>query len=124
MAGHPRATRIASSRRVAHRSATDGPLRARGVAFHSGNHKELYVRSLSKLVGYAALPMVASAALAGQTITVVEHPVNETTIHTSRPGVDAVGDILSFANAVFYAANKVQVAKDQGFCVRTEVGKS
>lgn len=71
-----------------------------------------------------ALLLTGSVAVAGEKIALVEHPVNETTIHTAKPGTDAVGDILSFANPVFDAANKTQVASDQGFCVRTVVGKS
>ncbi len=31
---------------------------------------------------------------------------------------------MTFANPVFDAANKHQIGTDQGYCVRTEVGKS
>ena len=72
----------------------------------------------------AILLLASSVALAGEKIALVERPTNETTVHTSKAGTDAAGDILSFANPVFDAANKVQVASDQGFCVRTVVGKS
>ena len=37
---------------------------------------------------------------------------------------DSVGDMLVFANGVFDAENKTQVGTDQGYCVRTIVGKS
>ncbi len=72
----------------------------------------------------AALVLAGSVAVAGEKIVLVEHPTNETTVHTSKAGTDAVGDILSFANPLFDATNKSQVASDQGFCVRTVVGKS
>ncbi len=72
----------------------------------------------------AALLLAGSAACAGERISVVERPVNETTVHTSKSATDSVGDILSFANPVFDAANKVQIASDQGYCIRTVVGKS
>jgi allene oxide cyclase len=62
-------------------------------------------------------------ALAGEQIKVVEHPVGETTVDLPPKG-DSVGDLLVFANAVFDAANKTQVGTDQGYCVRTLVGKS
>jgi allene oxide cyclase len=62
-------------------------------------------------------------ALAGEQLTVVEHPVGETTVDLPPKG-DSVGDLLVFANAVFDAANKTQVGTDQGYCVRTIVGKS
>jgi len=40
------------------------------------------------------------------------------------PKGDSVGDMLVFANGVFDSANKTQVGTDQGYCVRTVVGKS
>ncbi len=67
--------------------------------------------------------LLALPVLAAEQIKVVEHPVNETTIDIGPKG-DSVGDILSFANPVFDAANKAQVGTDQGYCVRTIVGKS
>jgi hypothetical protein len=78
----------------------------------------------SALLACAPLLLAGSIAMAGQKIALIEHPTNETTVHTTKPATDAVGDILSFANPVFDATNKVQVASDQGFCVRTVVGKS
>lgn len=69
----------------------------------------------------ATLP--AMTAWGAQTVKVVEHPVNETTVHVASK-VDALGDLLTFANPVFDAANKTQVGTDQGYCVRVVVGKS
>jgi hypothetical protein len=34
------------------------------------------------------------------------------------------GDMLVFANEIFDAANKTRIGSDQGYCVRTVVGKS
>jgi len=82
------------------------------------------VKHRSILPACAALLMAGSVAVASEKIALVEHPANETTVHTSKAGTDAVGDILSFANPVFDAANKQQVGSDQGFCVRTVAGKS
>jgi allene oxide cyclase len=62
-------------------------------------------------------------ALAAEQIRVVEHPVGETTIDLGAKG-DSIGDLLVFANGVFDSANKVQIGSDQGYCVRTVVGKS
>ncbi len=56
-------------------------------------------------------------------IKLVERPVGETTIDLTAKG-DSIGDMLVFANGVFDAANKTQVGTDQGYCVRTIVGKS
>jgi allene oxide cyclase len=77
-----------------------------------------------KLSVTAAAALLTLPALAAEQIKVVEHPVNEITLNLTKPKTDAVGDVLSFANAVFDAANKVQVGTDQGFCIRTIVGKS
>ena len=62
-------------------------------------------------------------ALAAEQIKVVERPVGETTVDLGAKG-DSIGDLLVFANAVFDAANKAQLGTDQGYCVRTVVGKS
>jgi allene oxide cyclase len=61
--------------------------------------------------------------MAAERIGVVERPVGETTVHRSGDR-DTVGDLLVFANKVYDAANKVEVGSDQGYCVRTVVGKS
>ena len=60
---------------------------------------------------------------AAEQIRVVERPVGETTVDLAAKG-DSVGDMLVFANGVFDAENKTQVGTDQGYCVRTIVGKS
>ena len=65
----------------------------------------------------------AGPAAAGEQIKVVERPVGETTVDLTAKG-DSVGDMLVFANEVFDAANKTRVGSDQGYCVRTVVGKS
>jgi allene oxide cyclase len=62
-----------------------------------------------------------------RTIELVEHADNETVTHTEADPsmmMDTVGDILTFANPVFDAANATQVGTDQGYCIRTEVGNS
>ena len=71
-----------------------------------------------------ALATLASAvALAGTSITVVERATTDAVIDTGAIG-DSVGDLLSFANVVYDADNKKPVGTDQGFCVRTQVGKA
>jgi allene oxide cyclase len=64
-----------------------------------------------------------AAALAAEQLKVVERPVGETTVDLTAKG-DSVGDMLVFANGIFDAANKTQIGSDQGYCVRTSVGKS
>jgi hypothetical protein len=72
----------------------------------------------------AAAALVAVPALAAEQIKIVERPTKEITLNLTTKNVDSVGDLLSFANPLFDAANKAQVGSDQGFCVRTVVGKS
>jgi len=79
--------------------------------------------ALSPAAAAAVLLSLSATVQAGQRLTVVEHPTDEKTINLSGKS-DAVGDLLVFANPVFDAANKVQVGTDQGYCVRTVVGKS
>jgi allene oxide cyclase len=70
----------------------------------------------------AAALLAALPTMAAEQISVVERPVNETTVHRSGDR-DTVGDLLVFANKVYDAANKVEVGSDQGYCVRTVAGK-
>jgi hypothetical protein len=57
----------------------------------------------------------------GRTITVVEHATTDTTTDTGAPD-DSVGDILTFANDVFDAADAAKVGTDNGYCLRTVKG--
>jgi hypothetical protein len=54
---------------------------------------------------------------------VVEHAITDTVIDLGKKG-DSLGNQLAFGNPVYDAANKKQVGRDQGICVRTVVGKS
>jgi allene oxide cyclase len=66
------------------------------------------------LAAALAATALCAPAFAAEHITVVERPVGETT----------VGDMLVLANGIFEAANKAQIGSDQGYCIRTIVGKS
>ena len=74
-------------------------------------------------IGAAFAMAMALPTYAAEKIKVVERPTDETTVDLGAKG-DSIGDLLVFANPVFDAANKVQVGTDQGYCVRTVVGKS
>ena len=74
-------------------------------------------------VAASAAMLLALPVLAGEQIKVVERPVGETTVDLGAKG-DSIGDLLVFANGIFDSANKAQIGSDQGFCVRTIVGKS
>src|ERR1700676_3799994 len=70
-----------------------------------------------------AATLLTLPAFAAEQIKVVERPIGETTVDLGPKG-DSIGDLLVFANGVFDSANKTQVGTDQGYCVRTIVGKS
>jgi hypothetical protein len=78
-----------------------------------------------------SLPLVAGAlaallsipAVAGEQLKLVERALTDATLDLGAKG-DSVGDLLTFANPIYDAANKVQLGTDQGFCVRVIAGKS
>jgi allene oxide cyclase len=59
----------------------------------------------------------------GKGLTVVEHATSDTTTDTGVTG-DTVGDVLTFANDVFDAADANKVGTDQGYCLRVVAGTS
>ena len=79
---------------------------------------------ISRVSLAAAATLITVPALAAEQVKLVERPIKEVTVNLTTKGVDAVGDLLSFANPLFDTANKTQIGTDQGFCVRTIVGKS
>jgi Allene oxide cyclase len=84
------------------------------------------------LVAAATLLVVAVNASAGHgkgrhaaqggTFVVVERATTDAV--SNGEASDAAGNILTFANEVFDAANTRKVGRDQGSCVRTVVGKA
>ena len=77
----------------------------------------------ARAVALSALLAASTPALSKEVITVVEHADTDAVLDLGAKD-DSAGDLLTFANPVFDAANKAQVGTDQGFCVRTVVGKS
>ena len=65
----------------------------------------------------------ARAAGEGKTFTLVERATDDATSVHAGKNTDNVGDILTFANEMYDAANKEKVGSDQGYCVRLIVGK-
>lgn len=70
-----------------------------------------------------ALLFAAGNAAAGEVISVVERADTDAVTDLGAKG-DSAGDLLTFANPVFDKANKTQVGTNQGYCVRTVVGKA
>ena len=79
---------------------------------------------LATVVGVCALLWAAAQpASAAERLQVVERAMTDTTVDLGPKG-DSVGDLLTFANPIYDAANKTQLGTDQGYCVRVVVGKS
>jgi allene oxide cyclase len=75
------------------------------------------------LLASALVLTVPAATLAAERIEVVEHADTDATLDLGAKG-DSVGDLLTFANPIFDAANKTQLGTDQGYCIRVVAGKS
>ena len=73
-------------------------------------------------LGVGLLAGLASAAEM-EKLTVVERATADVVTDTGAEG-DSVGDILTFANEVFDEADAKRIGTDNGWCVRTAVGKA
>jgi hypothetical protein len=81
--------------------------------------------------GIAAGAVIQAVAFGGTastlqkpvTVHVVEHAASDTVTDTGRPG-DSPGDLLTFHNVVFGAADSAPVGRDPGQCIRIAVGRS
>ena len=58
-----------------------------------------------------------------QSLKLVERATSDTVTDLGDED-DSVGDLLTFANTVYDAANKSQVGTDNGWCIRTVVGEA
>jgi hypothetical protein len=76
---------------------------------------------LSRSITLVAI-LLAPPAFA-DTLAVVEHAATDATASIGK-AKDNRGDILTFANPIFDAADKKQVGTDNGFCIRTVAGKA
>lgn len=81
------------------------------------------MNKLIRIVLGAVTVLAAVPVLAAEKIQLVEHADTDATLDLGAKG-DSVGDLLTFANPVYDAANKTQVGSDQGYCVRVIAGKS
>jgi hypothetical protein len=69
------------------------------------------------LTAAALLAATGSAKPASSTVHVIEHAITDTEIPTGG-GKDVKGNILTFNNPVYNAANTRKVGHDEGFCTR------
>ena len=85
---------------------------------------------MKRLISFLACSALVAAVLAqpvsarpAQSITVIEHATTDTTTDTGNPG-DSVGDLLTYANAIYGATDKKKVGKTEGYCIRIVVGSA
>ena len=83
----------------------------------------LLAGSIAGVIVLAATALAAGAAGTSRTIRVVEHATTDAVTDTGKKG-DSAGDLLTFANVLYNASNKTAVGSDDGWCIRTAVGKS
>jgi allene oxide cyclase len=70
-----------------------------------------------------ACALVLPAPALAVPLHVVERAKSDATAHIgAKP--DNRGDVLTFTNEIFDAADKTKVGSDNGFCIRTAVGKA
>ncbi|MDQ6730086.1 MAG: dirigent protein [Actinomycetota bacterium] len=79
----------------------------------------LTVASALATLGAAGTGVARTAHAPGATVHVIEHAITDTEIPTGG-GKDVKGNILTFNNPVFNAANTKQVGHDEGFCTRVD----
>ena len=70
------------------------------------------------------LTSIAFTPLHAATLHLVEHAVTDATHVRGGTAPDNVGDMLTFSNPIFDAANAKSIGSDQGFCVRLVIGKT
>ena len=83
----------------------------------------LVVAAATLSLGFVA-PASGSARAAKATVIHVVERASSDAVTNGDPNNDVLGNVLTFANKVYDSANKRQVGTDQGYCVRTVVGKS
>lgn len=85
------------------------------------------VRNTTRFAVFAAaigLGLSFGTASADETkVAVVEHAGSDVVTDLGASG-DSVGDILTFANEIYDAANEKLVGHNNGWCIRTAVGQA
>jgi hypothetical protein len=77
--------------------------------------------SIAGMLGAACV--AGSASAADMQLALVERAASDTVTDTGAKG-DSVGDILTFTNEIYDKDNATKMGVDNGWCVRTAVGKA
>src|SRR5262249_6037308 len=102
-------------------------LTSRGQATKEGEMKRALIAAAVAAAGvfvFAAVNATANdkSKKDDGSIHVIEHATTDDV--TNGSSTDSAGNVLTFANEVFDAADKTKVGSDQGYCVRIVVGKT
>jgi allene oxide cyclase len=84
--------------------------------------RAIFRGGLALALAILAVSVPFAAAATAKTIHVVERASTDAVTNGSEE--DAEGNVLTFHNKVYDAANKSQAGRDSGYCIRTIVGKS
>jgi hypothetical protein len=82
---------------------------------------KLRVRVLSSFI--CGITVFLPQPSLAEEINVVERATSDAVLDTGASG-DSAGDILTFGNEVYDADNKSRVGDNNGWCIRTVVGKA
>lgn len=88
--------------------------------------RTLHLRVLAAVAApILGLGLITGAAVADkmETLALVERAASDMVTDTGAEG-DSAGDVLTFANEIYDDADKMMVGTDNGWCIRTVVGKA
>lgn len=87
------------------------------------SRKRQSTAATAAILAAAALLAAPPAWSEPNTLTLIERATTDTAVDIGAKG-DSAGDLLTFANEVFDAANAVKMGTDQGVCIRVLPGVS
>jgi len=82
-----------------------------------------YSRMMAASAVAAVVMFAVQGPAAAEALKLVERATTDAVTDTGQEG-DTVGDLLTFANAVFDESNTTEVGSNNGWCIRTAVGKA
>ena len=74
-------------------------------------------------VSMATLLLATANPAASETLKLVERATTDAVLDLGATG-DSAGDLLTYANEVYDADNQTKLGSDNGWCIRTVVGKA
>lgn len=85
--------------------------------------RQVKIRATLIGVTLSASLALAAPAWAGGKLHLIEHATTDAVTDLGAKD-DSAGDLLTFSNEVFAADNKTKMGTDNGYCIRTVVGKA